>query len=314
MNLHKHARLSPRGRALLVDRILTHGLRVEEAAQAAGVSVRTAYKWLKRFRDDGVEGLNDRSSRPRRCPHATAEAVVNQVLDRRRSRQTYRQIAEQLAVAPSTVARLLCRAGLHRLADLEPAAPENRYEHPEPGDLLHLDVKKLARFKQPGHRVTGNRLINSNGGGWEYVHLAIDDHSRVAFGSIEPDERGSSACKALLRAVRYYRSLGVRFARVLTDNGACYKSRRFRRLVRRLGMRHLRTRPYTPRTNGKAERLVQTSLREWAYARSYANSEQRADALPNWLHHYNWHRPHSSLGYKPPISRIPMNNVVALHS
>src|SRR5690606_15787834 len=243
MNLHKHARLSPRGRALLVDRILVHGMRVEEAAQAAGVSVRTAYKWLKRFRQEGPAGLLDRSSRPHRCPHATPQAVADQVLNQRRARQTYRQIAEQLPVAPSTIARLLRRAGLHRLADLEPALPENRYEYAQPGQLLHLDIKKLARFRQPGHRVTGNRQINSDGIGWEYVHLAIDDHSRVAFGSIEPDERGLSACRALMQAIRYYRTLGVYFECVLTDNGACYRSRGFRRLVRRLGIRHLRTRP-----------------------------------------------------------------------
>ena len=243
MNLHKHARLSPRGRALLVDRILIQGLRVEEAAHAAGVSVRTAYKWLKRFKEEGSGGLTDRSSRPRHCPHATAPRIVDQVLEQRRARQTYRQIAEQLSVAPSTVARLLRRAGLHRLAELEPAAPHNRYEYAAPGQLLHLDIKKLARFRQPGHRVTGNRQVNSDGIGWEYVHLAIDDHSRVAFGSIEPDERGISACRALLQAARYYRGLGVRFERVLTDNGACYRSRSFRRLVHRLGMRHLRTRP-----------------------------------------------------------------------
>ena len=314
MNLHKHARLSPRGRALLVDRILIQGLRVEEAAHAAGVSVRTAYKWLKRFKEEGSGGLTDRSSRPRHCPHATAPRIVDQVLEQRRARQTYRQIAEQLSVAPSTVARLLRRAGLHRLAELEPAAPHNRYEYAAPGQLLHLDIKKLARFRQPGHRVTGNRQVNSDGIGWEYVHLAIDDHSRVAFGSIEPDERGISACRALLQAARYYRGLGVRFERVLTDNGACYRSRSFRRLVHRLGMRHLRTRPYTPRTNGKAERLVQTCLREWAYARSYANSEQRAGALPGWLHHYNWHRLHASLGYKQPITRIPLNNVLGFHT
>ncbi len=314
MNLHHHARLSPRGRALLVDRVLVQGLRVEEAAHAAGVSVRTAYKWLKRFKEEGAAGLFDRSSRPHACPHATPQAVVNEVLERRRARQSYHQIAQQLPVAPSTVARLLRRAGLHRLAELEPARPENRYEHPQPGDLLHLDIKKLARFRQPGHRVTGNRQINSDGVGWEYVHLAIDDHSRVAFGSIEPDERGSSACRALIQALRYYRGLGVRFERVLTDNGACYRSRRFRRLVRRLGLRHLRTRPYTPRTNGKAERLVQTTLREWAYARAYDTSAQRAEAFAPWLHHYNWHRPHASLGYNPPISRIPMNNVLGLHS
>ena len=314
MNLHHHARLSPRGRALLVDRVLVQGLRVEEAAHAAGVSVRTAYKWLRRFKEEGAAGLFDRSSRPHACPHATPQAVVNEVLERRRARQSYHQIAQQLPVAPSTVARLLRRAGLHRLAELEPARPENRYEHPQPGDLLHLDIKKLARFRQPGHRVTGNRQINSDGVGWEYVHLAIDDHSRVAFGSIEPDERGSSACRALIQALRYYRGLGVRFERVLTDNGACYRSRRFRRLVRRLGLRHLRTRPYTPRTNGKAERLVQTTLREWAYARAYDTSAQRAEAFAPWLHHYNWHRPHASLGYNPPISRIPMNNVLGLHS
>lgn len=313
MNLHKHARLSPRGRALLVERILVHGLRIEEAAHAAGVSVRTAYKWLKRFREEGADGLVDRSSRPAQCPHATPAAIVAQVLEQRRARHTYRQIAEHLPVAPSTIARLLRRAGLHRLAELEPAPPDNRYEYARPGQLLHLDIKKLGRFHKPGHRITGNRQRHSRGSGWEYLHLAIDDHSRVAFGCLKPDERGSSAWRALLQAIRYYRSLGVRFERVLTDNGACYRSRAFRRLIRRLGLRHLRTRPYTPRTNGKAERLVQTTLREWAYARSYDSSEQRANAFKGWLHHYNWHRPHASLGYKPPISRIPLNNVPGLH-
>lgn len=314
MNLHKHARLTPRGRALLVDRILVQGLRIAEAAHAAGVSVRTAYKWLKRYREEGPAGLADRSSRPHACPHATPSTIAAQMLELRRSRQTYRQIAQRLSVAPSTIARLLRRAGLHRLAELEPALPENRYEHARPGQLLHLDIKKLGRIGSPGHRVTGDRSHRHRGIGWEYVHLAIDDHSRVAFASIEPDERGTSACKALIRTVRYYRSLGVCFERVLTDNGTCYRSRLFQRLLRRLGMRHLRTRPYTPRTNGKAERLVQTSLREWAYARAYDNSGQRAGALHDWLHHYNWHRPHASLGYKPPISRIPLNNVLGLHS
>lgn len=313
MNLHKHARLTPHGRALLVNRILVEGLRVQEAAHAAGVSVRTAYKWLKRFRQEGREGLIDRSSRPDHCPHATPQDIVEQVLERRRSRQTYRQIAQQLPVAPSTIARLLRRAGLHRLAELAPALPDNRYEYERPGQLLHLDIKKLGRFQRPGHRITGDRQVKSRGSGWEYVHLAIDDHSRVSFGAIEPDESGISACKALIKTVRYYRSLGVHFERVLTDNGACYKSRRFRRLVRRLGMRHLRTRPYTPRTNGKAERLVQTCLREWAYGRAYDNSAQRAEAFAPWLHHYNWHRPHASLNYKPPISRIPLNNLLGLH-
>ena len=238
------------------------------------------------------------------------------VIALRRARHTYHQIAQALPVAPSTVARLLHRAGLHRLAELDPAPSINRYEHDKPGDLLHLDIKKLGRFWRPGHRVTGDRLNASDGAGWEYVHLAIVDHSRVAFATIEPDERGTSACRMLIRTLRYYRGLGVTFTRVMTDNGACYKSRRFRRLLRRLCLLHVRTRPYTPRTNGKTERLVQTALREWAYARSYASSHQRAQELPHWLHHYNWHRDHASLGYKPPITRlqIPLNNVLGLHS
>ena len=316
MNLHKHARLTPRGRALLVERVLAHGLRVEEAAHAAGVSVRTAYKWLRRYREEGLSGLQDRSSRPACSPRATPLPVVEQVMELRRQRKTYREIALILPVGLSTIARLMRRAGLHRLAELEPARPDNRYEYPQAGDLLHLDIKKLGRFWRPGHRVTGNRQGACEGAGWEFVHLAIDDHSRVAFGTIEADERGISACRALLQALRYYRGLGVTFTRVMTDNGACYKSRRFRRLLRRLGLRHLRTRPYTPRTNGKAERLVQTALREWAYARSYGGCDQGRRVLDHWRHQYNWHRPHASLGYQPPVSRLQLslNNVMGSHS
>lgn len=314
MNLHKHARLTPRGRALLVQRML-NGLRVEDAAQAAGVSVRTAYKWLRRFREEGEAGLMDRSSRPHACPHATEGSMIEQLIELRRSRKTYRQIAQMLGLAASTVARHLKRAGFHRLAELEPAPAVERYEYANPCDLLHLDIKKLGRFWKPGHRVTGDRQQNSGGAGWEFVHVAIDDASRLAFTSLHPDERGTSACRALLQALRYYRGLGIRFRRVMTDNGACYRSRTFRRLCRRLGLRHVRTKPYTPRTNGKAERFIQTSLREWAYARSYESSEQRAAHLPAWLHHYNWHRPHASLCYKPPISRVALslNNVLGLH-
>ncbi len=315
MNLHKHARLTPRGRALLVQRI-EQGLRVEDAAQAAGVSVRTAYKWLRRFREEGEAGLQDRSSRPRFCPHATSDALLDRLVEQRRARKTYRQIADDLGMAVSTVARRLRKLGLHRLAELEPAPPVLRYEYAKPGDLLHLDIKKLGRFRQPGHRVTGNRQQNSDGAGWEFVHVAIDDASRIAFSSLHPDERGASACRALVQALRYYRGLGIRVIRIMTDNGVCYRSKRFRRLVRRLGLRHLWTKPYTPRTNGKAERFIQTSLREWAYACSYDTSKQRAAHLLPWLHHYNWHRPHASLGYRPPISRapLPLNNVLGLHS
>lgn len=316
MNTHKNARLTSHGRALLVRRVIDEGLRPAEVAQAQGVSVRTVYKWVRRYREEGEAGLQDRSSRPRRCPHATSDETLEQVIEQRRQRQTYRQIAVQLGIGHSTVARLLEREGLNRLSALAPARAANRYEHDAPGDLLHLDIKKLGRFERPGHRVTGDRQQTTRGAGWEYVHIAIDDHSRVAFGTRYPDETGWSACYALLEAVRYYRGLGVRFTRVLTDNGACYKSKPFRRVCRRLGLKHKRTRPYTPRTNGKAERFIQTALREWAYARSYESSEQRGQHLPAWLHQYNWHRPHASLDYHPPVSRLGLsvNNLVGLHS
>lgn len=317
MNNHKNARLTVHGRMLLVRRVTEEGLRPIEAAQAAGVSVRTVYKWLHRYLEEGEAGLHNRSSRPRRSPAATPQGVLHKVIKLRRCRMTYRQIAEQVGISSCTVGRLLQRVGLNRLSSLEPARPDNRYEHDAPGDLLHLDIKKLGRFQRPGHRVTGTRVDCSNkGAGWEYVHVAIDDHSRIGFGSIHPDETGKSACQALLKAVRYYRGLGIRFRRVLTDNGAAYKSRRFKRCCRRLGLVHRYTRPYSPRTNGKAERFIQTALREWAYARSYQSSEQRARYLLPWLHQYNWHRPHASLDYLPPISRsgLSVNNLLSNHS
>lgn len=317
MNIHHNARLTPRGREILVRRIVDDGLRPEEAAQAAGVSVRTAYKWLARYRAEGMAGLRDRSSRPFRCPHQSSAAQYQQVIELRRQRRTYRQISQTVGVAESTVSRVLRRAGLNRLSALEPARPTNRYVHDHPGDLLHLDVKKLGRFKRPGHRVTGDRRNTpKEGPGWEYVHVAIDDHSRTGFTTLHPDERGISACRALIAAVRYYAGFGITIRRVLTDNGACYRSRIFRRLCRRLGIEHRRTRPYSPRTNGKAERFIQTLLREWAYARSYPSSDQRAAAMPAWLHHYNWHRPHAALKYHVPVSTLglAMNNLVALHN
>lgn len=316
MNIHKHARLTPRGRALLVSRVIDEGLRVEEAAHSAGVSVRTAYKWLARFRAEGPDGLVDRSSKPSLCPHATSSAKVEELVAQRHLRATYRQISNSVGVSITTVARWLRRHGLNRLSELEPRPPVQRYEYDTPGGLLHLDIKKLGRFRRPGHRVTGDRQVASDGVGWEYVHVAIDDASRVGTGSIHADERGFTACKALLQALRFYRRLGVTFERVLTDNGACYKSRAFRRLIRRLGLKHLRTRPYTPRTNGKAERFIQTALREWAYGRAYADSEQRKALLPAWLHYYNHHRQHAALDYKPPVTRLvgDLNNLLALHS
>lgn len=315
MNIHKNARLTPKGRALLVQRVIEEGLRPIEVAQASGVSVRTVYKWLKRFREEGSIGLVDRSSRPERCPHATALATQEQIVAQRQARHTYRQISQVLGVGQSTIARLLRRKGLNRLSALEPPRGIVRYEYAQPGGLLHLDIKKLGRFRRPGHRVTHDRQVVSSGAGWEFVHVAIDDASRIAFSALHPDERGRSACTFLVQSLRYYASLGIRIERVLTDNGACYKSKRFARLCRRLGLQHLRTRPYSPQTNGKAERFIQTALREWAYARSYDSSDHRAQQLPSWLHQYNWHRPHASLKFQPPISRAPaVNNLLALHS
>jgi len=219
MNTHKNARLTPYSRALLVRRITEEGLSPREAAQAMGVSTRTAYKWLRRYREEGAAGLLDRSSRPRHHPAATPPQTVEQAIRLRRARQTYRQISQALGISPSTVGRLLRRARLHRLAALEPAPPERRYEYAAPGGLLHLDIKKLGRFARPGHRVTGDRRQDSRGAGWEYIHVAIDDHSRIAFASRWPDETARSVCRALLQAVRYYATLGIRFRRVLTDNG-----------------------------------------------------------------------------------------------
>jgi transposase InsO family protein len=291
-------------------------LRPKEAAQAVGVSTPTAYKWLRRYREEGLSGLQDRTSRPPSCPHATSPVQRQRIIKLRRQRRTYQQIAQLEGVSMSTIARIVARAGLNRLAALEPVRPANRYLHDHPGDLLHLDIKKLGRFNRPGHRVTGDRQQGtSRGAGWEYVHVAIDDHSRVGHGTIQPDEQVRSAWRALVAAVRYYRSLGVTIRRALTDNGSCYRSRVFARACRRLGIRHQRTRPYSPRTNGKAERFIQTALKEWAYAVSYDSSDQRGAVLNEWLHEYNWHRPHASLNYQPPMSTLkqPVNNLVALH-
>ena len=315
MNIHQNARLTPKGRALLVRRILA-GETVQAAAAACGVSPRTARRWLARYRAEGEAGLRDRCSRPHCSPRQTPQAVVERLIALRRQRWSGRRIAEEVGVSPATVSRILRRNGLSRLRDLEPAEPIRRYEHRAPGDLLHLDIKRLGRFTRRGHRITGDRSCRSRGAGWEFVHVAVDDHSRVAFSLILPDERAHSAVVFLRAAVAYYASFGVRIRRLLTDNGSCYRSRVFRQACRELGIRQGFTRPYTPQTNGKAERFIQTVLREWAYARSYRSSKQRANHLLPWLHDYNWHRPHASLGYNPPISRFPLsrNNLLRLHT
>src|SRR5688572_7659206 len=315
MDVHQNARLTLHCRALLVDRELKGRARAQ-VARELGVSMKTVNKWLGRFQAEGVAGLADRSSRPRRRPRATAAALEVAVIALRRQRLTMLTIAQQLGLSRATVARILVRAGLNRLSQLEPAAVIRRYERANPGELLHLDVKKLGRITRIGHRITGDRSGPYGQAGWEFVHVAIDDTSRVAYAQVLPDEQADSSAAFLRAAVAYYAGLGLRIREILTDNGAGYRSREFARTCADLGLKHRFTRPYTPRTNGKAERFIQTALREWAYARAYACSQQRIAELPRFLHGYNWHRPHASLAAQPPISRIGLtrNNLLRLHT
>jgi transposase InsO family protein len=318
MDIHKHAPLTPKGREMMVRAVVDCGLSKATAARQFNVTPKTVAKWVKRFRDEGLDGLHDRSSRPLSSPGQTAPATAAAIEALRRRRYTAKQIAAEVAVSPATVSRILRRLGLNRLSALEPAEPVRRYERARPGELLHLDIKKLGKFNRIGHRITGDRTGQSNtrGVGWEYVHLAIDDHSRLAYSEVQPDEKRGSCLRFLFNALRFFRSLGVKVHRVMTDNGVSFRSRRYANALRLLNIKHLRTKPYTPKTNGKAERFVQTSLREWAYARAYDTSEQRAAELPVWLHRHNWHRPHGSIGSKPPISRLGLteNNLLRLHS
>lgn len=316
MNSHKHARLTPKGRALLVSRVLDEGWSVGAASEAAGVSKRTGFKWLARFRSEGEAGLSDRSSRPMRSPRSLTAQEHAQLEQLRRQRWPLWRIAAQAQRGMGTVSRCMKRLGLSRLKSLEPPVPVVRYERAAPGELLHLDTKKLGRIDGVGHRITGDRSLKRNRGiGWDMVHLAIDDHSRVSFALIKTDERGENCAQFLREAVAYYVSLGVHIDRVMTDNGCGYVSKAFRAACVDLGIKHVRTRPYTPKTNGKAERFVQTSLREWAYAKPYVSSAQRAAALQPFVHRYNWHRPHSALNRQPPMSRIPaMSNLLELNT
>ena len=318
MDVHKNAPLTPKGREAMVRSVIEGGLSKAAAARRFNTIPKIAAKWVERFRAEGVDGLRDRSSRPLSLPSETAPATCAVVEALRRQRHTGKQIAAEVGVSPATVSRILRRLGLNRMRDLEPAEPVRRYEREHPGDMIHIDIKKLGRFDKVGHRITGDRTgqSNSRGVGWEFVHVCIDDHSRVAFSEIKPDETADSAVPFLKAAVAYYKSLGVMVERVMTDNGSCYRSGAFAKACRRLGIKHIRTKPYTPRTNGKAERFIQTSLREWAYARAYLNSKQRAHELPFFMHRYNWHRPHASIGAKPPISRLGLteDNLLRLHS
>ena len=317
MDMHKNARLTPHGREHLI-RMVRGGQTPQAASDAVGVCPRTGRKWVERFEQEGLAGLQDRNSRPHRLRQPTPQPVIDRIESLRRQRMPGKEIAATVGVSAATVSRTLKRLGLSKLSALEPAEPPRRYERERPGEMIHIDVKKLGKFDQIGHRITGDRKgqSNSRGVGWEYVHVCIDDASRVAFSKIMKTERKGSAVAFLKAAVAYYATLGVTVERVMTDNGSCYRSRDFAKACRRLRLKHIRTKPYTPRTNGKAERFIQTSLREWAYAIAYQHSRQRRDQLAGWLHRYNWHRPHTGIGAKTPISRLGLtgNNLLRLHT
>ena len=295
--------------------VVNQGLTWKEAAASFHVSERTVGKWVARYRTEGLPGLQDRSSRPACSPRRTSNAQVAVVLALRRMRLPGFQIARQSGLSKATVSRFLARHGLSKLSALEPAKPVVRYQRQHPGELLHMDIKKLARIERIGHRVTGNPRDHSRGAGYEYVHVAIDDASRIAFAQILPDETTQSVRRFLSNALQHFASLGIKIQRLMTDNGPAYRSRLLACDLHQLHIRHIFTKLYTPKTNGKAERFIQTSLREWAYAAVYQNSAHRQDHLLPWLHRYNWHRPHSALNHSPPISslNLPMNNLLSLH-
>ena len=311
MNSHKNASLTPKGRAHLIKEIQRLGLK--PAAAAAGLSCATARKWHRRFVQQGPAGLIDKSSRPHSSPQSTCAHQIQRALGlRKNQRLTLECIAQRLGLSRSVVARACKAAGMGKLPPVEGTPAIVRYEKDRPGQLLHLDMKKLPRFARPGHRVTADRTKKTVHAGYEVLHVAIDDHSRVGMCQLLSNEKAHSACTHLLAALRFYKALGVRIEAVMTDNGAAYRSKRFAKLLRRLKIKHKRTRPYTPRTNGKAERFIQTLLREWAYAYAYPNSNIRANELAPWMAHYNFARPHSSTEHRPPATRLGFaaNNVV----
>jgi transposase InsO family protein len=313
MNVHKNARMTVHGRLLLVQRVIDAGWRVGDAAAAAGVSKRTAYTWLARWRAGGAPALGDRSSTPARSPRRLAAEVITAIEHLRRQRWTGPRIARALGRPVSTVGTVLRRLGLGRLSALEAKPPTVRYERSAAGELLHIDSKKLGRIEGLGHRITGDRRGRTRGRGWEYLHVAIDDASRLAYTELLPDERGPSCAGFLTRAAAWFAGLGVRIERVMTDNAFAYtRSQAFKAALAELGVRHLTTRPYTPRTNGKAERFIQTALREWLYAKPYASSAARVFDMPAWLHWYNHHRPHAGIHAATPASRL--NNLLGNNS
>ena len=304
MNIHKNAKLTPVSRAQLVKRVLDEGEKVSSVAEGIGVSPPTVYKWIRRFLEEGSEGLKDRSSRPHRITRQTPRGVVRQIIRLRVRRWASTRIARQLGMAVSTVGAVLRRIGLNRLSMLNRRRPAVRYEMKRPGQLLHLDTKKLGRIQGVGHRIHGDHSRRSRGVGWEILHVCIDDATRLVYQEMLPDEKGVTATAFLRRAAAWFRGHGVPVERVMTDNGSCYRSKRFRQAVKGLGAKHVRTRPYRPQTNGKAERYIQTALREWAYAHAYPDSQAREAALKPFTQYYNRERPHWGINGRSPLQKL----------
>lgn len=316
MKLHGNAKLSPKGRALMCRRVIEQGWSLAEAAEAAGVSERTCLKWRDRYLAEGEAGMADHSSAPRTVANRTDERRLEAIAALRRVRMTGAEIAECLGMALSTVSGILDRIGLGKLSRLEPPEPPNRYERKRAGELIHIDVKKLVGIKRgAGHRVTGKRTSQAKGAGWEFVHVCVDDATRLAYVEVLGDEKARTAAGFLRRAIAFYRSHGIEVEEVMTDNGPAYVSIAHAIACRALGVRHIRTRPYRPRTNGKAERFIRTMLGGWAYGAIYRDSRERTAALSGWLAFYNWRRPHGSLSHRPPGARLAeLNNVVGSYS
>lgn len=311
MNVHKNARSCPASRELLYKRVSEQGWSVRAASEAGGMSDRRAREWVRRAASD--EPYTDRSSRPH-SGRATEQAIRDRVIALRKEWRTVRQIAVAVGIGTSTAARICRAAGLSRLRHLEPPAPVIRYERDHPGELLHVDIKRLGRFDRVGHRITRKRSFGSGKQGFEFVYVAVDDASRLSYVQILADERSEAACTFLSNAVAWFARQDVHVERVMTDNGSAFLSRQFRQHCTTLGVVHKRTRPYTPRTNGKAERFIQTLLREWAYRFTYTSSAERKHWLAPYVHFYNYHRAHTSLGDNPPISRLDRNNVLRRNS
>lgn len=316
VNVHKNAKLAPAGRALLVERIES-GEKADVVAQEMGVSRRTAYKWLKRYREEGEAGLQDRSSRRHSYPNRTPRHRRRQIERLRRKRWSGPRIADHLQMPLSTVTVEIRRLGLNRLSKLAPPDPVVRYERSRPGSLIHMDIKKLARIERVGHRIHGDRSKKVRGAGWEFYHAAIDDATRLAYGEVLPSERKEDVVAFLKRVVAFFERQGVTISQLMTDNGPAYRSKLFRRTLGALGIRHIFTRPYTPKTNGKVERFIRTSAEEWAYGRAYPHSRVRTKALRAWLDYYNLTRRHAGIGRRTPFQRLVelrVNNVLATHT